>query len=81
MLTQLLLILLSFDSKWVLVETPALLAYAVFVIETAVVSMLTCGFIHVSNHAILSIDILYLASTLILALYHMFKGSPLLPCR
>jgi dolichol kinase len=68
--------------KWLLEVTPALNTFLVFITKaTFLVSLILCAFGRTSNHIILSLDILYLISLLILILYHIFKqpeNSPII---
>jgi hypothetical protein len=67
---------LSDELGWMLARTPALDAFIMFVIGIAiVVTAVLCALMQVSNHIILSLDILYLMSMLMLILFHTFKES------
>jgi hypothetical protein len=68
------------DIGWALDRTPALDAFLMFVLQAVLVtSTVTALFHHVSNHIIQSLDILYLASLLLLVMYHTRKEAYVLP--
>lgn len=65
---------LSDELGWMLAETPALDSFLMFAIGTAIaVTAAASALLQVSNHIILSLDILYLLSLLLLILFHTFK--------
>jgi hypothetical protein len=65
---------LSDELGWMLPRTPALDAFLMFVIGAAiVVTAAACALMQVSNHIILSLDILFFLSMLLLILFHTFK--------
>lgn len=64
------------DYGWIIEKTPALDAFLIFTVQAVLVSMAAaCGFRQVSNHIILSLDILYFISLLMLILYHNLKEA------
>lgn len=57
-------------------KTPALDAFLSFIIQSVLVSAAAiCAFQQVSNHIILSLDILYFISLLMLILFHNLKEA------
>ena len=73
---------LSDELGWMLDRTPAIDAFLMFIIGIAIaVTTITCALMQVSNHIILSLDILYLLSMLLLILFHTFKESGSLRAR
>ena len=67
---------LSEELGWMLARTPALDAFLVFVIGIAfATAAAVCAFAQVSNHIILTLDILYLLSMLLLILFHNLKEA------
>jgi hypothetical protein len=67
---------LSDELGWMLARTPALDALIMFILGIAfAVAAAACALVQVSNHIILSLDILYLLSMLLLVLYHTLKES------
>lgn len=65
---------------WVLDRTPALDAFLMFVLQAVLVTSAAVAlFQRVSNHVVQSLDILYLASLLLLVLYHTRKDTDILP--
>lgn len=62
------------DLCWLLEKTPVLDAFVLLLLQAAlIVASVFCLFGRVSNHGIISLDILYLANLLILILYHSLK--------
>lgn len=73
---------LSYELGWMLARTPALDAFLMFIIGTGIVATTAaCALMQVSNHIILSLDILYLLSILLLILFHTLKESGSLHAR
>lgn len=71
---------LSEELGWMLARTPAVDAFLMFIIGIAIAVASTISILmQVSNHIILSLDILYLMSLLLLILFHTFKESGSLP--
>lgn len=67
---------LSEELGWMLDRTPVVDAFLMFIIGIAIAVALTVStLMQVSNHIILSLDILYLMSLLLLILFHTFKES------
>lgn len=67
------------DLSWMLPNAPALNEFFVLVLQTVIAaSALICVLLQVSNHIIISLDILYLLSILMLVLYHMRKEADIL---
>lgn len=65
---------LSRELGWMLDRTPALDAFLMFVIGAAIAAAtVVCALRQVSNHLLLSLDILYFLSMLLLILFHTFK--------
>lgn len=65
---------LSRELGWMLDRTPALDAFLLFVIGAAIAAAaVVCTLRQVSNHLLLSLDILYFLSMLLLILLHTFK--------
>ena len=62
--------------SWMLPNTPALNEFLAFVLQAVIaVAALVCTLLQVSNHIILSLDILYLFSLSMLVMYHTIKQS------
>src|SRR5690242_17151634 len=58
------------------VRAPALDTFLMFVMQAvSIASMVICTLCHVSNHIVISLDIIYFLSILILVLYHTLKES------
>jgi len=68
------------DLRWLLTQTPAFNAFLAFAVQ-AVMAVITVLYSlkHVSNHIIMSFDIICILSLLMLILYHTLKehGNPL----
>jgi hypothetical protein len=54
-------------------NSPAQAAFFMFSFAAAIAAVLVCTFAHVSTRFILSLDILFFFSSLLLILYHRFK--------
>lgn len=68
----------AWDISWMLPETPARDEFNLFVLQAVMISaILICSLIQVSNHIILSMDILYILSLAMLFLYHTLKVADL----
>ena len=61
------------ELDWILEKTPAQASYLMFMIQSFIIITAAAFAFRVSNHIILTLDILYLASILMLVLYHNFK--------
>lgn len=62
------------DLKWLLEVTPALNTFFVFISKAAyLLGIILCAFGRTSNHIVISLDILYLVSFLMLILFHTLK--------
>lgn len=63
------------ELDWILEVTPAQVFYLMFVIQSALlVSVEVCSH-RISNHSIITLDILYLVSILMLILFHNLKEA------
>ena len=61
---------------WLLDRAPAMDAFLMFIFQAVlVVTTVACALLRISNHIILSLDILYLLSILILFRFHMLKEA------
>ena len=60
---------------WILEKTPAEASYRMFMIQSCIVITAAAFAFRVSNHIILTLDILYMISILMLILYHNFKKA------
>lgn len=66
------------DISWILPETPARDEFNLFVLQSVIIAaVLVCGLLQVSNHIMLSLDILYILSLSMLYLYHTLKVADL----
>ena len=64
------------DFDWVIENTPALDAFLMFAIQTVlVVTASVCSFRQVSNHIILTLDIIFFISVMMLILFHTLKEA------
>ena len=63
------------ELDWILENTPAQVSYLMFVIQTFIVTAASAFAFRVSNHVILTLDILYFISILLLILYHNLKEA------
>ncbi|NJD04829.1 MAG: hypothetical protein FIA99_20020 [Ruminiclostridium sp.] len=61
------------ELDWVLEKTPAQASYLMFMVQSFIVVTAAAFAFRISNHIILTLDILYLVSILMLVLYHNFK--------
>ena len=60
--------------RWLLEVTPALNTFLIFVSRGAyLTALILCAFGRTSKHMVISLDILYLVSLLLLILYHTLK--------
>ena len=60
-------------------RTPALDAFLLFIFRSVLIAAaVTVAFGSISNHIVLSLDILYFISALLLILYHTLKNPPVL---
>lgn len=67
------------EMRWLLEETPALNAFFLFVMHCSFTVQIALSFYRISNTVIISLDILYFLSMLMLILYHTFKEAEILP--
>lgn len=68
------------DLKWVLYKAASLDAFLVCIVTIIILSsILASSLNHISNHIILSLDILFLFSSLILILFHTIKQPRFAP--
>lgn len=68
------------DLKWVLEKAASLDAFLVCIVTIIIISgILASSLNHISNHIILSLDILFLFSSLILILFHKIKQIRFVP--
>lgn len=64
------------DLSCFLVRTPALDAFLMFVIQAVLVAAVeVCASVNISGHTIISLDIIYFFSILILIAYHIMENS------
>ncbi len=67
------------DLSWMLPNTPALNEFFVLVLQVAIVaSTLVYALLQVSNHIIISLDIIYFLSLSMLVLYHILKETDII---
>lgn len=60
--------------EWMLQKTPASLAFSVFALQSLICAAANIHALkHVSNHIIITLDIIYISSILMLILFHTFK--------
>lgn len=73
----------SFDELCCFLQsTPALDSFFIFVLQGILfVSAILCTLQQVSNHIILTLDILYILSLILLSLYHIFKDHQVSPVK
>lgn len=65
---------ISWDISWMLPDTLARNEFNLFVLQAVIaVTVLVCALLQVSNHIIISMDILYILSLSMLYLYHTLK--------
>ncbi len=70
------------DISWMLERTPAKFYFALFMLQTLLaVSALAFSVRSISNHGIISYDILFITSMLLLVLYQSFKVFPYPPSK
>src|SRR5690349_19710345 len=67
--------LLSSDLRLVLEKTPALDNFIFVIAQVVSLAVLLSNLVHISNHIVISLDILYLASLLLLVLFQILKDS------
>lgn len=61
---------------WLLERTPALDTFLLFIIQTVyIITAVFCAFSNLSNHAVISLDIIYFFSMMMLIFYHIIKES------
>lgn len=68
------------DFCWLFDNTPALNSFLMFVLQIVIASnTIACSLKSISNHIIISLEIIYLFSILMLVLFHTLKeaGKPL----
>lgn len=63
------------ELDWILQVTPAQVSYLMFVMQSAILISVFIFTFKISNHSILSLDILYLISMLMLILFHNLKEA------
>lgn len=66
---------------WRQENTGAFFAFVVIAFQTLMVMLTSCGMLHVSKHIVISLDILYSISLILLSLYHLFKDSFRTSCK
>lgn len=64
----------SSELKWILEETPALNSLLAIMAQSAVFVVLISGLESISNHIIISLDIIYFFTLLILIYLHIIKN-------
>lgn len=70
------------ELKWIVEITPALYSYVFFIALSYVCLLIVVSSLrHVSNHIIISLDIIYLFSIMIPILFHSIKDSRVLLCK
>lgn len=66
---------LPVDLQWVMEKTPALDAFLLFIFHTVILTSINCFINNLSNHVILSLDIVYFFSVLMLIMFHILSVS------
>ncbi len=66
---------------WLLENTGAFFSFIVVAFQTLMIVLSACGLLHVSKHILISLDILYFTSLILLALYHLFRDSLNTSCK
>lgn len=66
--------LFGFSFGWFIEKSPAQVAFFMFSIITAITTtLIACTFSQVSKHLILTLDIIFFLSSMLLILFHQFK--------
>lgn len=64
-----------FELDWILEVTPAQVSYLMFIIQSALLVTVALTSFRISNHGILTLDILYLISIIMLIMFHNLKEA------
>lgn len=64
-----------FEIKWMLDKTFAQASFFMFIIKTAVLASAVACLVKISNHGIITLDIIYFISLMMLILYHTLKKA------
>lgn len=69
------------ELDWILEKTPAQASYFMFMLQSFIIVSAAAFAFRVSKHIILTLDILYLITNLMLILHHTLKIAPSLSIR
>ncbi|MDP4091959.1 MAG: hypothetical protein Q8920_01205 [Bacillota bacterium] len=66
---------LNVDLKFAIEKSAALYSFLTYVLKAAACTVLLSSVMHISRHAVISLDIVFLFASLILILFHTIKDS------